>query len=694
MHRTRTAFLALLLAVAPGAAAEEEPQPQDQPTPAAADRSPPPVVRQVGEVTITTTRSERNILETPGNITVLEREDIERSGARDVPDLLRREAGLFVTNTTNNPAGYTVEARGFNNGGGNGSRLLVLVDGRRINEPDSSRADWSFVHMDDVERIEVTRGPASAVWGDNAEAGVVHITTRRGHGRPRVEVRGRTGTYDTDAGSLFAGGSHGPLTASVFLEGFKSDGFRERSRFRSKHRELDLELELGERALVSVKGGYTDQIRQRPGSLSAAERAENRRQARPPEQAQDFSRVRVRFAEGRIELSPTDHVRAEVLAWHRRRNDDSTNEVFFPGFFRDRETEVDGITGKLVIDHPLAGYEHRLVLGTDVFTEEVDDDFVFGAPPVTEQRSRRNLWGVFIQDELWLRKDLILSLGVRRDQSKREGRIRGTDTEFRVRQSAWSPKAGLTWRVTPWASLYASWARGFRIPNLDEAFGAFGFSPELDPEKSETYEVGIKIRRERVSVNLTGYHTKVEDEIFFDPFAPNPVSPFPGRNANLQRTRHRGVELWSSLRPVEWLEIYGSYTFDESKVTRDTLTDLEGFRFPITPRHRGAGGVKLILPWDVEAGVDALWVGSRFVANDIDERAEKLPKHARYDVWASWAPQLTEHVGLRLHGAIRNVNNRRFDEFAGRAADDPTVVRFSPANDRHYEVGLRMEIRR
>ena len=180
-------FVSLLLATP--ALGEADDPPSDAP--------PPPVI-VVDEVTITATRAERSVLDVPGNVTVIDRETIDQSGVRHVPELLRREAGIFVTNATTNPETYTVEARGFNNGGGNGSGMLVMVDGRRVNEPNTGVVDWALIPLDQVERIEVVRGPASAAYGDNAMAGVIHIITRSGEDGLRAIARGETGTYDTD----------------------------------------------------------------------------------------------------------------------------------------------------------------------------------------------------------------------------------------------------------------------------------------------------------------------------------------------------------------------------------------------------------------------------------------------------------------------------------------------------------------
>ena len=152
-------------------------------------------VRSVGGVTITATRAERDVLDVPGNVTVIEREEIERSGARSVPDLLRRQSGLLVTSTTSNPAGVQVEARGFNNGGALGSSLLVQVDGRRVNQADTGNTDWATIPLDSIESIEIVRGPASALYGDNAVGGVINIRTRPAEGPLRATLRGRIGRY-------------------------------------------------------------------------------------------------------------------------------------------------------------------------------------------------------------------------------------------------------------------------------------------------------------------------------------------------------------------------------------------------------------------------------------------------------------------------------------------------------------------
>jgi iron complex outermembrane receptor protein len=202
-------------------------------------------------------------------------------------------------------------------------------------------------------------------------------------------------------------------------------------------------------------------------------------------------------------------------------------------------------------------------------------------------------------------------------------------------------------------------------------------------------------------LNLALYTMNVHDEILFDPFAPNPLFLDPvtgepalfGINANIDRVRHRGLELSANVRPLPWLEIYGSYTYDDVKFTRNAASDLEGNRMPLVPRHRGTAGVRVFLPCGFEAGVNANYVGSRYVANDLVNGLEKLPKFATYDARIAWKHEITEWIVLELDVTGHNLTDRAYNEFGGRSAFAP-VVGFFPSPDRHYVAGARVTVTR
>jgi iron complex outermembrane receptor protein len=653
-------------------------------------------VIEAPEVTISATRTERNVLDVPGNVTVIDRATIERSGAQNVPELLRREAGLSVTNTTTNPLGYVVEARGFQNGGGNGCHTLVLVDGRRMNEPDLGCPDWSLVPLDQIERIEVVRGPVSAAYGDQGMGGVIQIVTRHGRAEPgvRATLSGRTGSYDTDGGSLWLDGGAGPLTATAYLEDDTSDSYRDNADFSRRRQELGLRYAPLETATLELQAGYASVHREQPGDLTRDEWLDDPRQAEP-DSGDNFDDERERYLQAALSFRPAESVAIELRPFVRRT--DQQTQLDDPPVLFATDTEIDehGVTSQVEWSPSFRGRQLRLLGGVDASQQDVDrssrfDDGAF--PFASKNSSRRKLVGVFLQQELELHEDWLLSAGVRRDRADSEGEeeLAGCAAPGACpdeRWTVWSPRAALTWRMSDAISAYASYARGFRYPNLDEAYGFFGFTPGLEPEKSDGYEIGWKLRREGLVLNLAVYQMNVSDEIFFDPLS--------FQNQNLDRVRHRGIELSGSWRASDWLELWGSYTFDDVEIRRDDANpSLEGQRMPITPRHRGALGGTVFLPFGFELGGTARYVGSRPLANDLMGSFDEMPRYATYDARIGWRHALNEHVGLALDLNGYNLTDRRYRDFGGLSTFPPVVNGYYSAPGRHYGVGARIELRR
>lgn len=653
----------------------------------------------VSEVGITGARAERDVLQTPGHITIIDEATIERSGVRSVPELLRREAGVFVTNSTTNPEGYAVEFRGFNNGGGNGSGTLVMVDGRRLNEPGTGNVDWSFVPLDNIESIEVVRGPGSALYGDNAIAGTVHIRTKTAKGSPTGKLRTRAGTFGTYQGSLWAGGGAGPVAANVYLDGYRSDSYRDRAEFRSRRAELQLSFDIGDRVTLGLKGGYDDVERERPGSLFAPQVLEDRRQAQGSE-GDNFDDVREWFGQVNFDAALHEHVSLRIHGHHRASDGQGVISDPFSVFESELQSDTSSLNTLFEVDAPILGHANQLVFGVDLRQDDRNDRSVFevtgpGSIPFPDSKqSRSRLYGVFIQNDFSILENLFLSLGVRNDVMSLEAEDRLFGIEYTNKFRVWSPKAALTWQISKPVSVYASYGQGFRFPNLFEAFGFFGFSPFLEAQTSDTYEAGVKVRTRGLSFDAVVYDMNVHDEILFNPDAPNAASPFFGNgiNMNFDRIRHRGVELSASVFPVEWLELYGSYTYDDVEIRRDPVTLFTRNRIPITPRHHGTLGTRIQLPFGFELGANANLVGSRFIANDLANELDKLPSFAVVDLRLGWRRTIYENVELMIDGTIHNVGDELYSEFAGRSLFGP--VGFFPAPGRNYGLGFQIAVRK
>ena len=169
------------------------------------------------------------------------RDDRAQRGDATVPELLSREPGIMVTNTTTSPEGYTVEARGFNDGGGNGSSTLVLVDGRRLNEAESSTPTGAGCGSTTSSASRSCAGPRARVWGDNAVGGVINIITRKGaQGTQHATRSAASGAGIPGTAAASSRPAKGPIEVSFYADGGTTDDYRQRSDFDDHHYEGSL----------------------------------------------------------------------------------------------------------------------------------------------------------------------------------------------------------------------------------------------------------------------------------------------------------------------------------------------------------------------------------------------------------------------------------------------------------------------
>ncbi len=167
-------------------------------------------------------KKEQKLSRTASAVFVITQEDINRSSATNIPDLLRMVPGLDVAQV--NSSTWAISSRGFNDQAAN--KLLVLIDGRTVYSPLFSGVYWDVqdVPLEDIDRIEVIRGPGAAVWGANAVNGVINITTKKASDTQRGLISGGGGSYDQGFGTAQFGGKLGSDTYyRTFVNAFNRD---------------------------------------------------------------------------------------------------------------------------------------------------------------------------------------------------------------------------------------------------------------------------------------------------------------------------------------------------------------------------------------------------------------------------------------------------------------------------------------
>lgn len=658
-------------------------------------------------VVVTATRQEEEILRIPSHITVITQEDIQQSAATNTGDLLRTEAGIWVTNTSgSSPTGILIDARGFNNGGGNGSRMLILIDGRRANQVDSSATDWAAVPVESIERIEIVRGSSAALYGDNAIAGVINIITKKGGKEPSLDGSLETGSYDTWRRKLTLSGSSGAL--SYYLHGSheSTDGFRENSDYRASNYIGNFSDSISAFSTFHLRTSYLTNDRKLPGALTETELATEGRDG-------SVTDDRGKNHQGQWDIGFDSYLSQyqwiELSGGQTLQSGGST--VTFPGSgFTDLDSNSrsSAVFSKYRLTGSIAGRENRLMLGVDLLKERVtaesfnnypDPLFPFVRTEVTTYD--RKLMGIYAHEEFSIYPSLILTLSGRLDWSEFEFSSTETDhvsntvtvssgkRKFKddgvpiMGEPLWSPKVGLTYLTSPSTSLFMTWSNSFRFPNRDELTGLFGITPQLDPERATTYELGSQAQfREIHQASISVFRMKVEDEILFIPPA---VGEFAfGENRNIPEVQHEGVEMSISTRYSEILRLKGHYTVTRTEIRKGPF---EGSTLPITPKHTSSAAIDLGKREGLMLSVTGRFVSKRFLANDLSNTQEKLPKYSIYDARLTYST-----TDFEAFFGVNNIFDKKYEEFGGVGGFPfGTRIGVNPSPERNYIGGATLK---
>ena len=528
---------------------------------------------------------EQKVTQAPASVSIITADDIKKFGYRTLADALKSVRGLYVSDDRN----YSyLGIRGFLRPGDYNTRVLLLVDGHRVNESvyDSFYIGQdALVDVDLIERIEVIRGPSSSIYGSSAFFGVINIITRRGREINGTEVSVEGGTGDTYKGR-FSGGKKFENGIEWLASGsyYVSDGMD-----RIYYPEFDQRISPSPLATNNgvARGLDTEQALNVFSSVSYGELtlqgALNYREKKVPtasygtlfnddEKTTDYRG----YVDLKYDHAFTDNVRLMARVFY----DDYRYYGEYPYNYADPGDPVARVLYKDEAIGQFAGTEwqldarfldrHTLVLGGEYrenfHLHQFNYDDYDNAPRFYYLRddSSSRVLGVFAQGEVVIVTNLALTAGVRYDHY------------FESFGGTLNPRAGLIYNPWEGGTLKALYGQAYRAPNAYEQFysSAQRARPQLDPEKIRTYElVYEQYFARRYRVGISGYYYEVDDlidqrlasstEIYFD---------------NLAGVRALGVEFEAEAKLDCGLMARGSYAVQraENSETGDELTSSPG----------------------------------------------------------------------------------------------------------------------
>jgi iron complex outermembrane recepter protein len=540
--------------------------------------------------------------------------------------------------------------------------LRVLTDEIPATFADGQSA-LDIVNSAELDRVEVVRGPASALYG-NAAGGVVHFRSRPPpaapfHAQARM-VRGGHGYQRTD---VLSGGRPGPADVQTAVSHLASDGYRAHSAAEIFQGSVRAGWPVGDGVLrLSLAG--VDFSAENPGSLSDSLLAVDRRMAFAQNVAQGTGKEGTQGQAGLVWRAPVGAATATASAHLLGR--DLVNPI--PA--RIIELSRRGGGARALVTLP-ATPAFELTLGTE-WEGQWDDRRNYlnqqgerGALAL-DQAERVQGLGAFAYLHGRLTEPLVLSLALRgdlvdfsvRDRFLAEG---DPDDSGSRRLGALSPSLGLLLDVAPGVALFGNLAGAFDTPTTTELAnrpdGAGGFNPDLEPQRTLSGELGARGEHVRVGWELVGFHARVRDALI-----PFQVPDAQGRDfyRNAASATHRGVEAAFLLRPAAGLRVRAAYAWIDARFAEHEVGGVShaGNQVPGVAPHRG----DLVLSWDAPLGLVLqadLRTSSGTPANDAN--TQRSDPYATADLRASHRG--FQLGGVRLHPflAVQNLTDARYD---------------------------------
>lgn len=654
-------------------------------------------------VVVTSTRLDDQTVpksEVPASLTIVDRERIEASGARNLQDLLAEETGVLLIDQVGNDVQKTLDVRGFAGGKG----LAVFVDGARINDPRNNGVALEQIPLDAVERIEITRGPSAALAGGGAEAGVIRVVTRRGT-TPAASVSASAGTWDTQRYDGTYGADFGMF--DLFLAGTydTTDGFRPNAGGDQTRLNATGAFDLGGERRLSLSVLSSDLDYGNPGALTLAEFDQDPTQNvyNVLDYTDDVVRQSALNFQGAVGAGFS---LAANLAYRDERAKTLTTgraAPSFGGFFLDAESGTWTSTAQATRDVGSHYGSHRISFGAELLDGDIDSTgfstlptspgtYDPDAPSSRNTAGARNV-GLFLQDAWTITPRWAVTVGARGDRSRVDYHetIPGTTPDDERTFSELSFRAGGTFRPSELVDLYASYGDAFLPPTPEQlfAFPGFGSNPDLLPEDARAYEAGVRLHGRTGSVDVSLFWTDAQDEIVFDP-TPTVSDPF-GRNVNAGKTNRRGVEVSASGRLARRLSGFANATYTDSSFTNGPN---DGNDVPLVPKLRAAAGIDAALPMGFGIRADALYVGSQVLDNDPANAEAELNAYTVVNLRAGWERALGASSRAGRLGFFVEARNLFDEPYATRgifAFDFSTFASadfVTPAPGRRYLAGV------
>ena len=550
---------------------------------------------ELEKTVVTATMTEREIENAPGSIEVITSQEIEEMDAQTAADALEMATDLIVECETGRTKTPSIRGAG-------GKHTLVLIDGRRLSAGYKDFVDINQIPVDIIDRIEVVRGPTSALYGSDAIGGVVNIITKK---PPRELAMGATMQYGT---STYGEGEE-PVGSAYVGSSLERFGFFLAGGYRHKHgwnRDGVVPDDGDDVGLGSINGRFSFDLNDNHSLLAGFEYSDMEREGLRFYQNLDRERTSEDKRHGyflEYDGKPSTFCNLMLRAYHSEHE----NEI---GFSPDAK-----VTGEEDAKHKLNQAETR-------FTGAFFDRHILTAGCEYREESREDAagrdddldnLGLYLQDEYQALDPLSIILSLRFDEHSESG-------------SEWTPRVSLIYDILDNLRFKASYGKGFNAPSISELFVTsyrkrgkqiYEPNPDLDPERSDSYEVAIEGEYKKFWGRITAFRNEVKnliEAVYYGSTGSGKTKIDYYRYQNIDEATMEGLELECGMDLPWGFSFSGNMTCLNTE-DKETGNDLEG-----EPDYKAYLKLGYDYPeFRLRANIRMNYMGERYYANGTED---------------------------------------------------------------------------
>ena len=599
---------------------------------------------ELPNMVVTATRTETPEDEVGSAITVISAEDIVAKRITNVADALRTVPGLDVIRSGGIGQPTAVYLRGAN-----ANHTLVLVDGVEMNDPSSPNGAFDFANLqtDNIERIEVVRGAASAAYGSDAMGGVINVITKKGQGATKYTATAEGGSYDTWKTTGAISGSTERINYSLDASRMETAGFSAADHTMGNtdpngHRnntvsgrsgiKVNDNLDLGLTLRYNEGKTFNDDC----GGVSC-------------DNTGNYNTFNELFTRGFGHLKLFDGLWEQTIGSAYSRTDRNNVTVFNPASLNSYGNSIAANLGeKVKLDYQSIFNVHKASTITLGVEEEADSlsssaasPDLYGTNASIPQKTMNTISG-YLQDQINLFDRSFTTVGVRYDDNNRFG---GHET-WRVNELYNFKETG--------TRLKGNYGTGFKAPSLNQLYDTIYGSgnASLKPETSVNWDAGLEqdIIRKKVMAGVSYFNNNFDNLIDFLKVAPY-------TNNNISRAKVSGVETFLELHPINDLTFRGTYTYQQ---TLNLVTDTQLLH---RPRNKASFDADYQFVEKAHVHLNVLMVGQK--ADSAYISGESVPLTIGSYALLNLAGSYDVHKNVQLFARIDNVLNKQYEEVYG-----------------------------